>query len=156
MPNNSVQSPTSAGIVRILGLDIGTKRIGVAVSDPLGITAQSVAVVECKGSEKDLERIASLVKEYKVTEIVVGVPYNMDGSEGPQAQQVRRFMAEITARVGLPVREWDERLSTVAAERVLLEADMSRAKRRKVIDKVAAVIILQGYLDKRRGDLTIS
>lgn len=107
MPNNSVQSPTSAGIVRILGLDIGTKRIGVAVSDPLGITAQSVAVVECKGSEKDLERIASLVKEYKVTEIVVGVPYNMDGSEGPQAQQVRRFMAEITARVGLPVREWD-------------------------------------------------
>jgi putative Holliday junction resolvase len=142
--------------VRILGLDIGTKRIGVAVSDPLGITAQSVAVVECKGSEKDLERIASLVKEYKVTEIVVGVPYNMDGSEGPQAQQVRRFMAEITARVGLPVREWDERLSTVAAERVLLEADMSRAKRRKVIDKVAAVIILQGYLDKRRGDLTIS
>ncbi|MEW6110952.1 MAG: Holliday junction resolvase RuvX [Thermodesulfobacteriota bacterium] len=142
--------------MRILGLDIGTKRIGVAVSDPLGITAQSVAVVECKGSEKDLERIASLVKEYKVTEIVVGVPYNMDGSEGPQAQKVRRFMAEITARVGLPVREWDERLSTVAAERVLLEADMSRAKRRKVIDKVAAVIILQGYLDKKRGGLAIS
>lgn len=156
MPNNPVQSPTSAGIVRILGLDIGTKRIGVAVSDPLGITAQSVAVVECKGSEKDLERIASLVKEYMVTEIVVGVPYNMDGSEGPQAQKVRRFMAEITARVGLPVREWDERLSTVAAERVLLEADMSRAKRRKVIDKVAAVIILQGYLDKKRGGLAIS
>lgn len=150
---NPVLSLTSAGAVRILGLDIGTKRIGVAVSDPLGITAQSVSVVECKGSEKDLERIVALVEEYRATEIVVGVPYNMDGSEGPQAQQVRRFMAEIAVRSGLPVREWDERLSTVAAERVLLEADMSRAKRRKVVDKLAAAIILQGFLDKRRGEL---
>ena len=134
--------------MRVLGLDIGSKRIGIAVSDELGLTAQGVETLVRKDPDSDLERIAGLVGRYSVEEIVVGVPYNMDGSEGPQARTVRQMIGQISARVGVPVQEWDERLSTVAAERVLLEADMSRSKRRKVVDKVAAVIILQGYLDR--------
>lgn len=134
--------------MRVLGLDIGSKRIGVAVSDELGLTAQGVRTIVRKDLESDLEQITGLVRYYSVQEIVVGVPYNMDGSEGPSALAVREIMDLIAARVNVPVREWDERLSTVAAERALLEADLSRAKRRKVIDKVAAVLILQGYLDR--------
>ncbi len=134
--------------MRILGLDIGTKRIGVAVSDALGITAQAVETLVCKSPEKDIERIVELVKKFGAESIVVGLPYNMDGSEGPQAARVREVMERISQGLDVPLHEWDERLSTVAAERVLLEADMSRAKRRKVIDKIAAVIILQGYLDR--------
>jgi putative Holliday junction resolvase len=134
--------------MRVLGLDIGSKRIGVAVSDELGLTAQGVRTILRKDLESDLEEITGLVRLYTVEEIVVGVPYNMDGSEGPAALAVREMMDRLAARVTVPVQEWDERLSTVAAERALLEADLSRAKRRKVIDKVAAVLILQGYLDR--------
>jgi putative holliday junction resolvase len=136
--------------LRILGLDIGSKRIGVALSDELGFTAQGMESLNCKNPEEDVNRIANLAKEYGVTEIVVGIPYNMDGTEGPQAQKVRAIMEAIGRKVEVPVTDWDERLSTVAAERALLEADMSRAKRRKVIDKLSAVIILQGYLDRQR------
>jgi len=131
-------------------LDIGTKRIGVAVSDELGFTAQGLETLVCKSREADLQRIVELAAEYHADEIVVGIPYNMDGSEGPQVRKVRALIETIKGLVQAPVREWDERLSTVAAERTLLEADMSRAKRRKVIDKLAAVIILQGYLDSQR------
>jgi putative holliday junction resolvase len=136
--------------VRILALDVGSKRIGVAVSDELGWTAQGLETLICRGEESDLKRIHELATDYHVDEIVVGMPYNMNGTEGPQAQRARAFMARISSIVDVPVIEWDERLSTVAAERTLLEADMSRAKRRKVIDKLAAVIILQGYLDSRQ------
>ncbi len=136
--------------VRILALDLGSKRIGVAVSDELGWTAQGLETLLCKDADADLKRIHQLVTDYQVTEIVVGMPYNMNGTEGPQARRARSFMERISSSEGIPVKEWDERLSTVAAERTLLEADMSRAKRRKVIDKLAAVIILQGYLDNRR------
>ncbi len=136
--------------LRILGLDIGSKRIGVAVSDELGITAQALETVLCKDADSDLNKIEDLVTRYEANEIVVGVPYNMNGTEGPQARIVNAFMKKLAQRVGVPVRGWDERLTTVAAERTLLEADLSRAKRRKVIDKVAAVIILQGYLNQRR------
>jgi putative Holliday junction resolvase len=130
-----------------LALDVGSKRIGVAVSDPLGVTAQGVETLVRKSLEADLRSVEDLVQRYQAGEILVGMPYNMDGSEGPQAAKVRELMALISERVSLPVKEWDERLSTVAAERVLIEADMSRAKRRKVVDKLAAVIILQAYLD---------
>ncbi len=136
--------------MRILGLDIGSKRIGVAVSDELGFTAQGLRTLTFTDENTVLESIKKIAQEYQVTEIVVGLPYNMDGTEGRQAEKVRSIMAAIEQSVELPVVEWDERLSTVAAERVLLEADMSRSKRRKVIDKIAAVIILQGYLDRRR------
>ncbi len=135
--------------MRILGLDIGSKRIGVAVSDELGLTAQGVETLICKDQERDVGTIVNLAEKYGVEEIVVGIPYNMDGTEGPQVEKVRSIAQRIKQKVRVPVREWDERLSTVAAERVLLEADMSRRKRRKAIDKVAAVIILQGYLDRQ-------
>jgi putative holliday junction resolvase len=135
--------------MRILGLDIGSKRIGVAVSDELGLTAQGLQTLTFTDTDSAVKFITKIATEYQVAEIVVGLPYNMDGTEGPQAEKVRIIMESIKRSCELPVVEWDERLSTVAAERVLLEADMSRSKRRKVIDKVAAVIILQGYLDRR-------
>lgn len=135
--------------MRILGLDIGSKRIGVAVSDELGLTAQPLETLVSKGTEADLERIATLVDRFQAEEIVIGIPLNMNGTEGPEAKKVRAIAERIAQKVQIPVREWDERLSTVAAERTLLEADVSRSKRRKVIDKLAAVIILQGYLDGR-------
>ena len=140
--------------MRVIGLDIGSKRIGIAVSDELGFTAQPVETLMSKGVEADLDRIVTLVDQYGADEIVVGVPYNMNGTEGPEAKKVRALMDKISARLHIPVREWDERLSTVAAERALLEADMSRAKRRKVIDKLAAMIILQVYLDRRRNEVS--
>ena len=135
--------------MRILGLDLGSKRIGIALSDELGLTAQGLETLVCRSLEEDVDYIVALSTKYGVQEIVVGMPYNMDGSEGPQVRKVRAFMELISRRVNLPLHEWDERLSTVAAERTLLEADMSRSKRRKVIDKLAAVIILQGYLDSK-------
>ena len=117
------------------------------MSDELGWTAQGVETIIRKNLDADLDRIQELVESYGAETVVVGIPYNMNGSEGPQVRTVRAMIEHITERIDLPVQEWDERLSTVAAERVLLEADVSRAKRRKVIDKLAAVIILQGYLD---------
>lgn len=122
----------------------------MAVSDELGITAQGLETLDCANEEKDLERIVNLAANYQAQEIVVGLPYNMDGSEGVQAQKIREFMRRIGEATEVPVTAWDERLSTVAAERTLLEADMSRARRRKVVDKLAAVLILQGYLDMKR------
>jgi putative holliday junction resolvase len=135
--------------LRILGLDIGSKRIGIAISDELGFTAQGLETLDSKGSENDVNNIVKIVEKYGVTEIVVGMPYNMNGTEGPQVKKVREFMERMGQRMEVPLREWDERLSTAGAERILLEADLSRAKRRKVIDKLAAVLILQGYLDNR-------
>lgn len=120
------------------------------MSDELCITAQGLESLSCKDPESDLDHIVKLVSSHGVDEIVVGIPYNMNGSEGPQAQKVRAFMERLAEKVVVPLREWDERLSTVAAERTLLEADVSRSKRRKVVDKLAAVIILQGYLDRKK------
>lgn len=117
------------------------------MSDELGITAQGLETVKCTNPDADVKRIVNLAGEHSATEIVVGIPYNMNGTEGPQVEKVRAVIERLSKNVDIPIREWDERLSTCAAERALLEADMSRAKRRKVIDKVAAVIILQGYLD---------
>lgn len=117
------------------------------MSDELGITAQGLETVNCKNPDADVKRIAQLADEYQVEAIVVGIPFNMNGTEGPQVVKVRGVIDRISKTIDVPVREWDERLSTCAAERALLEADMSRAKRRKVVDKVAAIIILQGYLD---------
>lgn len=137
--------------MRILALDIGTKRIGLAVSDELGYTAQGLKTLETRGHEKDIDSIVGIVKELNISEIVVGMPYNMNGTEGPQAKKALGVIEELAKATSLPVFQWDERMSTMAAERMLLEADLSRAKRRKVIDKVAATIILQGYLDSKRS-----
>lgn len=133
--------------MRVLGLDIGDKTIGVAVSDELGWTAQALEVIQRKGLSRDIKRIKEILNEYQVGEIVIGLPKNMNGEEGPQAKKMREFLGELQTRVNLPIRTWDERLTTVAAERTLLEGDLSRAKRKRIIDKMAAQVILQGYLD---------
>ncbi len=135
--------------MRILGLDIGEKRIGVSLSDPLGIMAGALTVIERKTDDAAIKQIIVLARENEVERIVVGMPRSLDGSLGKQAQAVQSFVDLLKERTELPVVTWDERLSTVAAEKILLEADMSRKKRKKVIDQVAAVLILQGYLDSR-------
>lgn len=133
--------------MRIMGLDVGDKTIGVAVSDPMGWTAQGIEVIRRTSLDKDLTRLGEIIETYQVEKIVVGFPRNMDGSVGPQAMKVEGFIENLSTLIELPIIRWDERLSTMGAERSLLEADLSRAKRKKVIDKMAAVFILQGYLD---------
>ncbi|MGB9803008.1 Holliday junction resolvase RuvX [Desulfofundulus sp.] len=134
--------------MRILGLDVGEKTIGVAVSDPLGWTAQGLGVVRRdRPEEQVMGELKKLAQDYQVGLIVVGLPRNMNGTLGIQGQKVLEFTRRIRAQLGLPVETWDERLSTASAERILLAADVSRAKRKKVIDKMAAVVILQNYLD---------
>ena len=132
-------------IQRIMCVDFGEKRIGIAVSDMLGITAQGVETFTRKGPG-DAQYIVDKAKELGASLIVAGLPLNMNGSEGPAVQKVRAFMSEVEA-LGQKIAFQDERMTTMSAERTLIEADMSREKRRKVIDKVAAVYILRGYLD---------
>lgn len=135
-----------------MALDVGDRRIGVAVSDELGLTASALTVIERGDGEKDLARIEQTVKEHEVQELVVGLPRQLDGRLGPQAEKVQGFMERLRTSLPIPVVEWDERLSTKFAERVLLMGDVSRSKRKKKIDMLAAAIILQGYLDYRGGD----
>ncbi len=132
--------------MRIMGLDVGEKRIGVAVSDSLGYIAQGISVVK----REDIEELKKIVSDYDIEKIVVGLPKNMDGSIGEQAKKVLTFIEDLKKEIDLPILTWDERLTTKEAEGVLLKADLSRAKRKKVIDKLAAVLILQGYLDSQR------
>ena len=134
--------------MRILGLDVGDRTIGIAASDPLLLTAQGVETIRRVAIKQDLARLAWLMQEYEATRLVFGWPRHMNGSEGERCDIVRAFAGEV-ARACPPAEQvfWDERLSTVAADRALVAADVSRAKRRKVIDKMAAVFILQGYLD---------
>ena len=139
--------------MRILGLDYGTKTTGVAVSDPMGWTAQGLEIIRRQEDEQikaTLNRIAQLCETYKVEKIVLGLPKNMNNTLGERGEKTLLFKEKLEARLKLPVETWDERLSTVAAESVLLEADMSRKKRKNVIDKLAATIILQNYLDAKR------
>lgn len=136
--------------MRKMGIDLGAKTIGVAISDELGWTAQGIETIKRTNEEKDLERIGELIKEYDVSEIVVGYPKNMNGTIGERGQASERFAKLLTKRFQLPVHLWDERLTTVAAEKTLLDADMSRRKRKQVIDKLAAVLILQSYLDRHQ------
>ena len=137
--------------MRILGLDVGSKTVGVAVSDELGWTAQGLETIPIdeEAGEFGLERLDKLMKEYGVTKVVVGLPKNMNGTIGPRGEASQAFANKIEKKFGIPVVLWDERLTTMAAERVLLEADVSRKKRKKVIDKMAAHFILQSYLDSQ-------
>ena len=134
---------------RTLGLDVGTRTIGLAVSDELGWTAQGLPTLARRGLAADLAALREVAREWDVERVVVGLPRNMNGSIGPQAQSVLDFAAQVKEAVGVPVVTWDERLSSVAAERTLLEADLSRKKRRAAVDRLAAVFILQGYLDRQ-------
>lgn len=142
--------------MRILGLDFGQKTIGVAVCDPFGWTAQGLEIIRREDEEnlkKSIERIKAICKEYEVESIVLGYPKNMNNTLGERAEKTEAFKKRLEKEIKLPVELWDERLSTVAAERGLLEADLSRAKRKQVIDKMAAVFILQGYLDSKSKKL---
>ncbi|HWR29119.1 MAG TPA: Holliday junction resolvase RuvX [Negativicutes bacterium] len=134
--------------MRIMALDVGEKRIGVALSDELLVTAQGLCVINSKGEAKDTAYICELIKEHGVTHLVLGLPRNMNGSYGPMAEKMREFGQRLSEKQqGIVVEYWDERLTTSAAQRVLVDADMSRNRRRQVVDKVAAVLILQGYMD---------
>ncbi len=133
--------------IRVLGLDIGDRTIGVAVSDPLGFTAQGITTIRRKSEEMDIKELKSICTEYSVDTIVAGLPKNMNGSLGPQSEKVLKFCDLIKENIDLPIKMWDERLTTVAANRAMLEADLSRSKRKKIVDKMAAIYILQGYLD---------
>ena len=135
--------------MRILALDVGDVRIGVAVSDPLRVIARGLASITRANTKEDVKAINDLANQHEVVEIVVGLPKMMDGEIGIQAQKVLDFVESLKTEIEVPIVMWDERLTTVSANRVLIEADMSRRKRKKVVDKVAAVIILQGYLDSR-------
>jgi len=133
--------------MRILGLDVGDVMIGVSVSDPSRTIARGLTSIKRMDLKADTEVIKGLASEYEVEEIVVGLPKTLNGEIGIQAQKVLSFVESLRAEVGIPIILWDERLTTAAANRTLIEADMSRRKRKKVVDKVAAVLILQGYLD---------
>ena len=139
--------------MRKIGLDVGDKTIGVAVSDPLDITAQGITTIERVGIKKDTGRVLDYIKKYGCDTVVIGLPLKLDGSDSPQTEKVREFRQRLENKLtgsgmnDVTIEYYDERLTTVMAERVLLEADMSRKKRKEVIDKQAAVIILQSYLD---------
>lgn len=140
--------------MRSMGLDFGDKTIGIAVSDPMGWTAQSKAVIRRKNLTDDLLILQEYLSEYDIEEIVVGLPLNMNGTPGGRVEKTMQFVNFLKKRLEIPIVLWDERLSTKQAEGILLEADLSRKKRKKVIDQLAAGIILQNYLDakKKKGD----
>lgn len=138
--------------MRIMGLDVGSKTVGVAISDAFGWTAQGIETVKINEAieEFGIERLGELISQYEVSEIVVGYPKNMNNSIGPRAEASERFAALLKEVYAIPVVLWDERLTTAAAEKMLISADVSRKNRKKVIDKMAAVMILQGYLDFKK------
>ncbi len=135
---------------RVLGLDVGDKTIGVAVSDPLGLTAQGVKTIRRKGIKKDLEELQEIINEYNVQALVIGLPKNMNNTLGLQSEKVLKFVDKIKKKLQVDIIMQDERLTTVSAQRDLINANVSRKKRKDVIDKVAAVYILQAYLEKIR------
>lgn len=134
--------------MRVMSLDVGDKTIGIAASDAMGIIANGIETIRRKGLENDLKRLEELASNYEVDTFVVGYPKNMNGSIGERAQKSELFAKELGERFkNVKIVLWDERLSTVAAEKVLIKADMQRKKRKKIIDMMAAVVILQNYLD---------
>lgn len=135
-----------------MGLDVGEKRIGVAVSDPLKKTAQALTVIEQSDTVSRVNELKKIIEDLEIDELIVGMPYTLSGEAGRQAMLIQDFAREIEVRTGLPVAFWDERLSTVEAERSLKEAGIKPSKRRYLKDKVAAALILQSYLDRRVKD----
>lgn len=140
--------------MRILALDVGSKRIGVSLSDELLITAQGLDSIYRKDLKHDLDAVKGLVNQYSVTEVVVGLPLNMNGTYSDKTKEVMGFLDSLSGSVSVPTKTWDERLTTVQAQRALLEADTSRARRRHLADKLAAQLILQSYLDARKKEGT--
>ena len=135
---------------RILGLDVGSRRIGIAVSDPLGITAQGLDTLQRRNKRHDLAALELLIREYEVREIVVGLPLRMSGAEGTQSEKMQLFAEDLRKRFRLPVHLWDERLTSAEANRLLRETELSIEKRAKAVDRMAAVLILQGWMERNR------
>jgi len=135
---------------KILCLDFGDKRIGLAVSDELRLTAQGNGVIERKNIDSDISKIINIIRTLQVEEIVIGIPRNMNGSLGPQSQKVFAFINQLKSKIDVPIYQWDERLSSSAVEKILIKAKVRRQKRKKFIDKMAAQYILQGYLDYKK------
>jgi putative Holliday junction resolvase len=147
IPHQGEREPSMG---RILGLDVGDKTIGIAVSDELGWTAQGIKTLQRQGKKHDLTAIAELAESYAVTEVIVGLPKHLNNTLGEQAEAVLKFARSLEGRLHpIPITLWDERLSTSTAERILVDADMSRKKRKRVINTLAAVVILQNYLDTK-------
>ncbi len=146
-------TPQSELPSRVLALDVGSKTIGLAVSDALGITAQGLETLRRKNKRTDFDRLAQLVREYGVAEFVVGYPTRLSGAASAQTQKVEAFAADLRQRFARPVHLWDERLTSVEANRLLRESEMSIRRRGEVVDRLAAVLILQGFLDRRRAGL---
>jgi putative holliday junction resolvase len=134
---------------RVLGLDVGSRRIGVAVSDPLGITAQGLETLQRRNKRHDFGHLERVIKQYKIKEIVVGLPLRMSGAEGIQAEKMQAFAEELRKRFRLPVHLWDERLTSAEANRLLRETDLSIEKRGQAVDRMAAILILQGWMESR-------
>jgi putative Holliday junction resolvase len=135
--------------MRLLGLDVGEIRIGVAVSDLLGKTAQPTTVIVRKNIQADTEELHKIIRQYHIEKVIVGLPLNLDGSLGVQGEAVKAFAGEVEGKIDIPLEFYDERLTTRAARKVLLEGDISRARRKEVVDKLAAALILQSYLDRK-------
>jgi putative holliday junction resolvase len=146
---DSESSGSRKDVGRVLGLDVGSRRIGIAVSDPLGITAQGLETLQRKNKRHDLEYLERVIRDYQVQEIVVGLPLRMSGAEGTQSEKMRAFAEDLRKKFGLPVHLWDERLTSAEANRFLRETELSIEKRGKAVDRMAAVLILQGWMEQR-------
>ena len=146
---SQIGSERELPVGRVLGLDVGSRRIGVAVSDPLGITAQGLETLQRSTKRRDFEHLQRVIQEYDVREIVVGLPLRMSGAEGTQSDKMQVFAEELRKRFRLPVHLWDERLTSAEANRLLRETDLSIEKRGKAVDRMAAVLILQGWMEGR-------
>ncbi len=146
-PDGEIRKPV---LGRILGLDVGSRRIGVAVSDPLGITAQGLETLARRNKRHDFEQLKRVIRQYEVKEIVVGLPLRMSGAEGIQSDKMNVFAEELRKRFRLPVHLWDERLTSAEANRLLRETDLSIEKRGKAVDRMAAILILQGWMERRQ------
>jgi putative holliday junction resolvase len=149
-PIDSEPAEAAAGHRRILSLDFGSKTIGLAVSDPLGITAQGLPTLRRKNRRTDFAALGALIGKYEIAEIVLGLPLHMSGRAGVQAERAQQFAEELRKRFALPVHLWDERLTSAEANRVLRESEMSIRRRGEVVDQLAAVLILQSFLESRR------
>ncbi len=136
--------------MRILGVDLGAKRVGLALSDPLGITAQGIETLSVNSKKEMLAGLAEVCKKHAVREIVIGLPINMNGSFGPKAQEVQALVPVLEKTIGVPVHPWDERLTSRQAGRLMVEEGLSRQKQRKNSDRMAATLILQSYLESKR------
>jgi len=136
---------------RVLGLDVGSKRIGLAVSDPLGITAQGLETIRRQNKRLDLEELGKIIRQYSVSEIVVGYPLRLSGAEGTQSEKMQRFAEDLRKKFGLPVHLWDERLTSSQANRLLREMELSIQKRAGAVDRMAAVLILQNWMEARES-----